>query len=88
MDATKYKGPVTRLKAMELSKEDEKLELAENDIGCKNDHTATKGLLPGMFVFSCVHCVILGKPLNCFTISVGILEFNHIHGYPTMARWT
>ena len=79
---------ITRLKAMELSKEDEKLEFAESNIGCNNDHAATKGVLPGMFVLSCVHRAILGKPLNCFTISAGILEFNHIHGYPTMAPCT
>ena len=83
VDATKYKGPIPRLKAMELSKVDKKLEFAESDIGYKNDHAATKGVLPGMFVFSCVHLVSLGKPLNCFTISAGILEYNHIHLYPT-----
>ena len=47
VNTTKYKGPITRLKVMELSKEDEKLECAESDIGCKNNHAATKGVLPG-----------------------------------------
>ena len=35
---TKYKGPTTRAKAMELAKEDEKGEFVESEIVCKNDH--------------------------------------------------
>ena len=58
---TKYTGRITRARSMELAKEEEKKEFAENEIACKNDHQTARGVLPGMFVFSCVHRRILGK---------------------------
>ena len=62
---TKYKGPTTRSISMEMEKEEEKKEFAESEISCKNDHQTAKGVLPGMFVFSCVHRRILGK-FHCY----------------------
>ena len=50
---------------MEMEKEEEKKEFAESEIACKNDHQTAKGVLPGMFVFSCVHRRILGK-FHCY----------------------
>ena len=58
---TKYKGRITRTRSMELAKEEEKKEFAESEIACKNDHQTARGVLAGMFVFSCIHHRILGK---------------------------
>ena len=41
--------------------EQEKGKFTGSNIGYKNDHTAKKGVTPGMLVFSCAHHVILGK---------------------------
>ena len=49
------------------TKESEKEEFKENHIGCKNDYGAKKSVTPGMFVFSCVHRVILDRSfLFCY----------------------
>ena len=64
-----YSGPTTRSHAnLERTKESEKGEFEDSNIVCKNDHSAKKSVTPGMFVFSCVHCVILGKSLPLFSL--------------------
>ena len=64
-----YSGPKTRLHAnLERTKESEKGEFEDSNIVCKNDHSAKKSVTPGMFVFSCVHRVILGKSLPLFSL--------------------
>ena len=64
-----YSGPTTRSHAnLEQTKESEKGEFEDSNVVCKNDHSAKKSVTPGMFVFSCVHCVILGKSLPLFSL--------------------
>ena len=49
---------------LEWMKESEKGEFHDSEIICKNDHESKCSVTPGMFVFSCVHHVILGKSKN------------------------
>ena len=61
------------LNPLEFSKESEKMEFLESHIICKNKHESKKSVTPGMFVFSCIHRIILG---NFFKNSV----YSSIHG--------
>ena len=64
-----YSGPTTRSQTdLEMTKESEKGEFEDNNIVCKNDHGAKRNVTPGMFVFSCIHRVILGKSLPLFSL--------------------
>ena len=64
-----YSGPTTRSQAnLERTKESVKGEFEHSNIVCKNDHSAKKSVTPGMFVFSCIHRVILGKSLPLFSL--------------------
>ena len=42
-------------------KETEKSEFEEDNIACKNDHTTTLKMTPGLFVLSCIHRMIWGN---------------------------
>ena len=60
-----YCGPTTRTRTLlEWTKESEKGEFHNSEIICKNDHESKHSVTPGMFVFSCVHRVFLGKSKN------------------------
>ena len=60
-----YCEPTIRTRTqLEQTKESEKGEFHNSEIICKNDHKSKCSVTPGMFVFSCVHCVILGKSKN------------------------
>ena len=74
-----YSQPTTRSHAnLEWTKESEKGEFEDSNIVCKNDHGAKKNVTPGMFVFSCIHRVILGKSLPLFSL------LGHYHVYPKL----
>ena len=79
-----YSGPTTRSHAnLERTKESEKGEFEDSNIVCKNDHGAKKNVTPGMFVFSCVHHVILGKSLPLFSLLGPKIGFDY-HVYPKL----
>ena len=79
-----FRGPTTRSHAnLERTKESKKGEFADSNIVCKNDHGAKKSVTPGMFVFSCVHRVILGKSLPLFSI-LGLKIGSDCHVYPKL----
>ena len=79
-----YSGPTTRLRAnLEQTKESEKGEFEDSNIVCKNDHGAKINVTPGMFVFSGIHCVILGKSLPLFSLLVPKIGFD-CHIYPKL----
>ena len=79
-----YSRPTTRSHAnLERTKESEKGEFEYNNIVCKNDHSAKKSVTPGMFVFSCVHHVILGKSLPLFALLGRKIGFDY-HVYPKL----
>ena len=62
-----YCGPTTRARTqLEWMKESEKGDFHDSEIIdlCKNDHESKCSGTPGMFVFFCVHHVILGKSKN------------------------
>ena len=64
-----FSRPTTRKHAnLERTKESEKGEFADSYIVCKNDHSAKKSVTPGMFVFSCIHRIILGESLPLFSL--------------------
>ena len=77
-------GPTTRSHAnLERTKESEKGEFEDSNIVCKNDHSAKKSVTPGMFVFSCIHRVILGKSLPLFSLMGRKIGFDY-HVYPKL----
>ena len=79
-----YSGPTTRSHAkLEQTKESEKGEYEHSNIVCKNDQSAKKSVTPGMFVFSCVHHVILGKSLPLFSLMGRKIGFDY-HIYPKL----
>ena len=64
-----FSGPTTQSHTnLEQTKESEKGEFEDSNIVCKNYHSAKKSVTPGMFVFSCIHHVILGKSLPLFSL--------------------
>ena len=73
-----YSGPTTRSHAnLERTKESEKGEFEDSNIVCKNNHGAKKNVTSGMFVFSCVHRVILGKSLPLFSLMGRKIGFDY-----------
>ena len=77
-----YSGPTTRSHAnLERTKESEKGEFEDSNIVSKNDHGAKRNVTPGMFVFSCIHRVILGKSLPLFSLLGPKICFD-CHIYP------
>ena len=76
-----YSGSTTRSHAnLERTKESKKGEFGDSNIVCKNDHSAKRNVTPGMFIFSYVHHVILGKSLPLFSLLGPKIGFDcHVH---------
>ena len=68
---------------LEQTKESEKGEFEDSNIVFKNDHSAKRNVTPGVFVFSCIHHVILGKSLPLFSLLGPKIGFD-CHVYPKL----